>query len=61
MILDSLQNAEKYESLHPAFKEAFEYIKNTDFTKIEPGIIELGTDQVRQHCSGRGGEQEVIH
>ena len=41
MILDSLQNAEKYESLHPAFTEAFEYIKNTDITKIEQGIIEL--------------------
>ena len=41
MVLDSLQNASFYEKLHPAFKQAFDYIKNTDFTKLQPGIIEL--------------------
>lgn len=41
MILDSLDNSEKYESLHPAFREAFEYIKATDFSKLKPGWIQL--------------------
>ena len=41
MVLDSLQNSAKYESLHPAFKEAFDFIKKTDFSKLEPGKIEL--------------------
>ncbi|MDH6308200.1 biofilm protein TabA [Dysgonomonas sp. PFB1-18] len=41
MILDSLKNAEAYYSLHPLFKEAFEYIKSVDFSKVEAGKTEL--------------------
>ena len=41
MILDSLQNSAKYESLHPAFHQAFEFVRNTDFSKLEPGKIML--------------------
>ena len=37
MVLDSLQNSAKYESLHPAFKQAFDFVKNTDWSKMEPG------------------------
>ena len=32
MILDSLKNTEKIESLHPLFKKAFDYVKSTDFS-----------------------------
>lgn len=41
MVLDSLVNASMYESLHPAFKQAFDFIRNTDFSKMEPGKTEL--------------------
>ena len=41
MVLDSLVNASKYEALHPAFKQAFDFIRSTDFSKLEPGKIEL--------------------
>ncbi|NDV78983.1 YhcH/YjgK/YiaL family protein [Dysgonomonas sp. 511] len=41
MILDSLKNAEAYYSLHPLFKEAFEYVKSVDFAKAEVGKTEL--------------------
>jgi len=41
MILDSLQNSAMYEELHPKFKQAFDFIKKTDFSKLEPGKIEL--------------------
>ena len=41
MILDSLQNSAMYESLHPNFKKAFDYIKATDFSKQEIGKVEL--------------------
>lgn len=41
MIIDTLKNAEACYSLHPLFKEAFEYLKTTDFTKAEPGKTEL--------------------
>ena len=35
MILDSLNNTEKIECLHPLFKQAFDYLKSTDFSKVE--------------------------
>jgi biofilm protein TabA len=41
MILDSLQNAPKYFSVHPAFAKAFEYISKTDLLSIEPGKYEI--------------------
>lgn len=41
MILDSLNNTEKVERLHPLFKKAFDYIKATDFSKLEDGKYEL--------------------
>jgi YhcH/YjgK/YiaL family protein len=41
MVLDSLANADLYVSLHPAFKKAFDYIKSTDFSKLEPQKIYL--------------------
>lgn len=41
MVFDSLLNSGKYESLHPAFKKAFDYVKSTDFTKMESGKVLL--------------------
>lgn len=41
MILDSIENSVKYESLNPYFKLAFDYIKSTDWSKVEPGKIML--------------------
>ena len=45
MILDTLANSEMYETVHPRFKKAFEYLKNTDLAALPAGKIELdGTD-----------------
>lgn len=41
MILDSLKNSDVYNNIHPLFKKVFEYLKSTDFSKIEVGKIEL--------------------
>lgn len=41
MILDSLQNSAHYESLNPYFKQAFDFIKQNDWSKQEPGKIIL--------------------
>jgi XTP/dITP diphosphohydrolase len=46
MILDHLQNAHLYESLHPLFNQAFDYLKNTDFTALENGKYELAEDDL---------------
>ncbi|GIZ08786.1 YhcH/YjgK/YiaL family protein [Flavobacterium sp. UMI-01] len=41
MIIDSLQNAAKYYSLHPQFKVAFEYIAQNDITQLPDGMTTL--------------------
>lgn len=45
MILDSLQNAGMYASVHPHFRQAFEFLRSTDLQQLPLGKIELdGTD-----------------
>lgn len=41
MIVDSLQNTQQYEHIHPRIKKAFDFIKSTDFSKVPVGKIEL--------------------
>lgn len=41
MILDSLNNTDKIECIHPLFKRAFDYVKATDFSCMEDGKYEL--------------------
>lgn len=41
MILDSLDNSKRIEGLHPRFKQAFDYLKTTDFSQMQDGKIEL--------------------
>lgn len=41
MILDSLNNSKQVEGLHPLFKQAFDYVKSTDFSTLEDGKYEL--------------------
>lgn len=45
MIVDTLQNTERVEKLHPLFKKAFDYLKYTDFTQVKDGKVE--TDDPR--------------
>ncbi len=41
MIFDQLAHSAVYESLHPLFKQAFDYIKTHDLSQLQPGKIEL--------------------
>ncbi len=41
MIIDTLDNAGRYTSLHPGFKTAFDYLTATDLNSLETGIIEV--------------------
>lgn len=41
MILDHLENIDKYASLHPLFAQAIAYIKSTDLNKIEIGKYDI--------------------
>jgi YhcH/YjgK/YiaL family protein len=47
MIIDTLENLEKYALLNPLFKEAVEFVKTHDLSKMELGKTELkGKDLV---------------
>lgn len=47
MILDSLKNGQKYASVHPRFKKAFDYLQSVDLAALPTGKIELeGADLV---------------
>ena len=46
MILDTMTNAKRYEGLHPGFKKAFDYIRNTDLASLAPGKYEIEGDDV---------------
>jgi hypothetical protein len=41
MIIDSLENASKYSSVHPLFAKAFEYVSQTDLASIEVGKYDI--------------------
>lgn len=41
MIIDTIQNAHKYFSVHPLFAKAFDYIKSTDLANAEVGKSDI--------------------
>ena len=41
MIIDTLENAEKYTSVHPLFAKAFEYLKTIDLQNAEAGKFDI--------------------
>jgi biofilm protein TabA len=55
MIIDTLQNASKYFSVHPLFAKAFEYIQKTDMDTIEIGKYEIDGDNLKAIFSDKKG------
>ena len=41
MILDKLENAKLYYSMHPDFKDAFEFLKKLDTQNLKKGLMEI--------------------
>ena len=41
MILDSLDNADRYTALHPAFKRVFAFLRSPSLNAVEPGRLEI--------------------
>lgn len=58
MILESLNNTERIESLHPLFKQAFDYLKTTDFSKVEDGKYELDGSRLYISVVNISGKEE---
>ena len=46
MIYDHLNNCALYESMHPLFKKAFDYLKSHDLSSAAPGKIVLDEDKL---------------
>ena len=61
MILDSLNNTKKIECLHPLFKKAFDYLKSTDFSKVEDGKHELDGSRLYASVVSIFGNSYIPH
>lgn len=59
MILDSLNNTEKVEQLHPLFKKAFDYLKATDFSEVEDGKYELDGSRLFVNVVSLSGKNKM--
>jgi YhcH/YjgK/YiaL family protein len=55
MIVDTLSNSEKYNSVHPSFANAFEYIKFQNLATLEDGKFEIDADNSRVIVSNKKG------
>lgn len=55
MIIDSLDNAEKYFCAHPLFKRAFEYIRSQNLQTMEIGKYEIEGDNLKAIVSNKKG------
>ena len=60
MIVDTIQNASKYFSVHPLFAKAFEYIKQTDLDTIEMGRYEIDGDKLKAIFSNKKGSDFIF-
>lgn len=58
MILDTLDNSSRIENLHPLFKQAFDYLKSTDFSKVEDGKIELNGERLTVSIASLFGKEK---
>lgn len=55
MIIDILKNAERYYSVHPLFKQAFEYMMQADMNATAPGMYAVQGDDIRAIFSNNKG------
>ena len=46
MIIDTLAQASRYEPLHPLFKAAFDFLRNTDLHALAAGRTEIDGDRL---------------
>jgi biofilm protein TabA len=59
MIIDTLQNASKYFSVHPFFEKAFQYINTIDLQKQEDGKVEIAEGLKAIFSNATGKTKEV--
>lgn len=61
MIIDTIQNASKYFSLHPLFAKAFEYINTTDLANEPDGKSDIadGLKSISSNAPGKTQEASL--
>jgi YhcH/YjgK/YiaL family protein len=61
MIIDTLQNAHKYFSVHPLFEKAFEYINQTDLANAADGKADIadGLKAIFSNAAGKTKEASL--
>ncbi|WP_291102641.1 MULTISPECIES: YhcH/YjgK/YiaL family protein [unclassified Flavobacterium] len=61
MIIDTLNNASKYYSLHPSFAKAFEYINQNDLANLADGVSEIseGLKVIANTANGKTKEASL--
>jgi biofilm protein TabA len=55
MIIDSLDNIDKYKALHPRFAKAFDYLRTVDLATIEPGKYPVDGTDIHASVSAKEG------
>jgi biofilm protein TabA len=63
VIIDRLENAERYYTMHPAFKEAFAFLRRQDLAELAPGRHEINGDRlfcIIQKQQGRTREDATL-
>ena len=59
MVIDKIENLEKYASLNPLFSQAIEFLKSTDLNAHEIGKVKLqGDDLVVNFAQARSKTKE---
>ena len=58
MIIDSLENAPRYYSVHPHFTKAFEWLKSQDLQTIEPGKYSIDENLNASVSEKQGNTEE---
>ncbi len=59
MIIDSINNAQKYFAVHPLFEKAFNFINSMDLASVAPGIYQIDGDNIRAIFSSNKGMRAV--
>lgn len=63
MVFAHLDDAARYEALHPLFHQLFEYVKTHDLSQHEPGRITLDSDRLFiniAHSDLRSAEEQKL-
>ncbi len=55
MIIDTINNASKYYSVHPLFEKAFQYINSQDLANLADGKYEIEGDNLKAIISNKNG------